>query len=130
MTSEHGAAQLRDQRSPFADWFVSRAEVENLIGERATDLLAYVVSAASGDAIGADVFSTALAASGTDAHNPDVTESERLLLDWARQAATNHRTVDAGVQSRFEGAFAASTRAQLVRFTALTVATSVVRLVG
>ena len=51
-------------------------------------------------------------------------------VDWARQAATNQRTVDAGVQSRFDGAFAAFTREQLVRFTALTVATSVYRLVG
>jgi hypothetical protein len=123
-------SEPRDDRSPFSDWFAARTEVEKLIGERATDLLAWVVSSASGDEAGANVFSAALAASGTTAESPDVTESERLLLDWARQAATNQRTVDAGVQSRFEGAFAASTRSQLVRFTALTVATSVVRLVG
>jgi hypothetical protein len=116
--------------SPFADWHASRSEVQKLIGQRAADLLAWVVSDASGDAVGAASFRDSLAASGTPVENPDVTEAERLLLDWARQAATNQRTVDAGVQARFDGSFTESTREQLVRFTALTVATSVVRLVG
>jgi len=116
--------------SPFADWHASRSEVEKLIGQRATDLLAYVVTDASGDEVGAASFRDSLAASGTPVENPDVTETERLLLDWGRQAATNQRTVDSGLQSRFDGAFAAFTREQIVRFTALTVATSVVRLVG
>jgi hypothetical protein len=116
--------------SPFANWHESRAEVEKLIGQRASDLLGYVVTSASGDAVGAAAFSAALAESGTEAERPDLTETEGLLLAWARQAATNQRTVDSGVQSRFDGAFAAFTREQLVRFTALTVATSVYRLVG
>jgi hypothetical protein len=116
--------------SPFADWHASRSEVESLIGQRAADLLAWVVTDASGDAVGAASFRDSLAASGTPVENPDLTEAERLLLDWARQAATNQRTVDAGVQARFDESFTASTREQLVRFTALTVATSVVRLVG
>jgi hypothetical protein len=121
---------INSDLSPFADWHACRAEVEKLVGGRATDLLAWVVADASGDTVGAEAFRESLAASGTPVDNPDVTEAERLLLDWARQAATNQRTVDAGVQSRFDGSFAPSTREQLVRFTALTVATSVAHLVG
>src|ERR1700712_5031226 len=117
-----------DALSPFAEWAALRDELGPLIGERAVSFLAYSILDEADAFEGAAYFREALAASGNDVDVPQVTENERLLIDWGRQVTGND--VAADMSERFARAFSASTRDVLIRFTALTIATAITETFG
>jgi hypothetical protein len=123
------SATIDNAASPFEQWHSLRTEVEGLIGERATTLLAYTVAETSGATALASRFGGELAASGTSVAAPQVTETEGVLLEWARQVAADPWVTPSNA-ARFESAFTAATRTRIVRFAALTIATSVAQMRG
>jgi hypothetical protein len=116
--------------SPFAEWYSLRDQLVPYIGERVFDLLAFAISDARGDAVNSGRYRSILAESGNNVDNPQVTETEQLLIDWARSAAQDPRSIDEARRARFERAFNPQLRQLLVAFTALMIATSFVATVG
>ncbi len=103
-------------------WYRLRDELEPYIGERAVSLFAYSISDAYGCVVCAASFRRVLTESGDDPDNPEVTETEQLLLDWGRMLADHPADVPADVRARLEEAFSPKLRLMLVAFAGQTVA--------
>lgn len=86
-----------------AGWLALGDELAPFIGERAFLFFAWAVCDASGSRAGSDYFRAALVKSGNDPENPQVTETEQLLMDWGRLAPNDEITDD--LRLRFERAF-------------------------
>jgi len=110
--------------SPFPEWETLREEIVPYVGERALELLAFVVFDEVDGFEGATYFRESLRTAGTDVDAPEVTESEGLLIRWGRLFARDPEGIPADVQAQFERAFNPQLRDKLVRFAALTVATA------
>lgn len=117
---------MTDQISPFDEWYALSEELVPFIGERAYSLFAHAVFDESGHASAAEYFRGELTAAGTDVDDPQVTETERLLIDWGRQVARDAGGLDVTWRTRFETAFNPALRSAIIRFAALCIATSVV----
>ena len=96
--TEAESPDLRDQLVPF-------------IGERAVALLSYALADAAG-AESAAGFRDSLVAAGEDPDNPQVTEAEQLLIDWARDPS------DKSLQQRLAATFNAPLRGLLAEYAA------------
>lgn len=96
------------------------------IGERAALLLAYSVSVGASSAVPSAFYRRILVDRGEDAENPQVTEAEQLLIDWAREVGRNPAAIDPELRSRIEGAFSVPLRSELLSFAAAVVASGVV----
>lgn len=103
-------------------WYRLRDELEPYIGERAVSLFAYSISDANGCVVCAASFRRVLTESGDDPDNPEVTETEQLLLDWGRMLAANPGGIAAEFRARLEEAFTPKLRLMLVAFAGQTVA--------
>lgn len=121
---------MSDLISPFAEWHSSRDELVPFIGERALALLAFTLFDESGGTVGADHFRALLVDTGNVVDDPQVTETERLLIGWGRLVARDSRELDVEVREQFGHAFNPALRDLLVRFAALTIATSVTENLG
>ncbi|HLU63952.1 MAG TPA: hypothetical protein VKY66_05430 [Protaetiibacter sp.] len=106
----------------YMGWYTLRDELEPYIGERAVSLFAYAISEANGCVVCAASFRRVLVESGDDPDNPEVTETERLLLDWGRMLARAPGEVPAEFLARLEEAFSPKLRIMLVAFAGQTVA--------
>jgi hypothetical protein len=106
----------------YMGWYRLRDELEPYIGERAVLLFAYAISEANGCVVCAASFRRVLVESGDDPDNPEVTESERLLLDWGRMLPSLSSEVPAELRARLEVSFSPKLRLMLVAFAGQTVA--------
>lgn len=114
----------------YMGWYTLRDELEPYIGERAVSLFAYAISEANGCVVCAASFRRVLVESGDDPDNPEVTESERLLLDWGRMLANRPGEVPSDFLTRLEAAFSPKLRVMLVAFAGQTVAMNVFATAG
>jgi hypothetical protein len=114
----------------YMGWYTLKDELEPYIGERAVSLFAYAISVANGCALCAASFRRVLVESGDDPDSPEVTESERLLLDWGRMLAAPPREVSEEFRARLEQAFSPKLRLMLVAFAGQTVAMNVFATAG
>jgi hypothetical protein len=121
---------VSDEISPFAEWYEARDKLVPFIGERALSLFAQAVFEECGGLAGATWFRKSLVDSGTDVDNPQVTETERLLIDWGRLVARDARELDTRWREQFESTFNPALQQLLVRFAALSIASAVVDNVG
>ncbi|HEY4269949.1 MAG TPA: hypothetical protein VGM94_17330 [Galbitalea sp.] len=117
---------MTDQTSPFDEWYAISEELVPFIGERAYSLFAHAVFDQCGAEAATAYFREQLAVAGTDVDQPQVTETERLLIDWGRQVARDANALDADWRRRFDSAFNPRLRVSLIRFAALCIATAVV----
>ncbi len=114
------------QISPFQEWYALSEELVPFIGERAYSLFAHAVFDECGATAAAEYFRGELAESGTDVDHPQVTETERLLIDWGRRVARDAGAIGGDWRARFDATFSPSLRPAIVRFAALCIATAVV----
>jgi len=114
----------------YMGWYTLRDELEPFIGERAVLLFAYAISDANGCRVCAASFRRVLVEAGDHPDSPEVTETERLLLDWGRLLATDPNGIPAEFSSRLELAFSPKLRLMLVAFAGQTVAMNVFATVG
>ncbi len=104
----------------YAGWLDVREELEPLVGERAVTLLSLAIAESCAAPYCVAEFRGALEAGGDDPDAPQVTEAERLLLDWGRAVASDE--VPADLAARVEAAFQPRTRAVLAGYAGLTIA--------
>jgi hypothetical protein len=116
------------QTSPFPEWADLHESLLPFLGERAVGLFSYAIFDASGAAQAAATLKSQLTVLGNDVDAPEVTETERLLIDWGRAVALDPSGVAEEWGTRFERAFTPALRHILVRYAALTIATAVVEL--
>lgn len=116
--------------SPFSEWYTLRDELVPLIGERAFLLFAFAICDEFGGVSGADYFRSRLVETGNDVDNPQVTETEHLLLELGRLVVRNPNDIATENHPQFESVFSPHLRLLLVKFAALMVATNIVSAVG
>jgi len=114
----------------YMEWYTLKDELEPYIGERAVSLFAYAISDANDCLVCSVFFRRILIESGDDPDDPQVTETERLLLDWGRLIALDPHGIPPEFRARLEEAFSPRLRLILVAFAGLMVATNLVNTVG
>jgi hypothetical protein len=119
-----------DAISPFTEWYQLRDELVPRIGERAFSLFAHAICEESGGVATSARFRKTLVESGNDVDNPQVTETEQLLIEWGRLIALDPHGIALERYPQFERAFSPQLRLSLVSFAGIMLATNIVRAVG
>lgn len=114
----------------YAEWDTLKDELVPYIGERAVTLFAHAIVSGSGSEAVAARFRRTLLEGGEDPDDPQVTETERLLLDWGHQIASNPASVTEEFAAKLERAFSPKLRLLLVAFAGQTVGSAVFASVG
>jgi hypothetical protein len=114
----------------YMEWYTLKDELVPFIGERAVSLFSYAISEASDCLICSSFFRKVLLDSGEDVENPQVTDAEKLLMDWGRMIARAPDGIPAEMYERLEATFQPKLRLILLAFAGLMVATNLVNTVG
>jgi hypothetical protein len=114
----------------YTQRFTLRDEVVPYLGERAVSLFCYAISQEYGGAIPTAYFRRVLTEAGDDVDNPQVTETEQLLIDWGRLIARDPHGVPDEMYARLEETFNPRLRTLLVAFAGLMVAVNLFATVG
>ena len=114
----------------YTEWYTLKSQLVPYIGERATTLFCYAISEANESLVGSTYFRKALVDSGENVSNPQVTETEQLLMDWGRLIALSPSAIPDEMYGDLEKAFTPRLRLILVAFVGLTVATNLLNTVG
>jgi hypothetical protein len=114
----------------YMQWHRLRDEVVPWIGERAFALFSYAISDENDCAASALYFRRILVDGGDDPDNPEVTETERLLMDWGRLIARSPHDIPDAFYARLEEKFSPERRLTLLAFAGQMVATNVFNTVG
>lgn len=97
--------QLREQIVPF-------------LGERAVTLFAFSVADGFPSPAVARPFRDEIEESGDDPLDPQVTEAERLLIDWGRLLGAHRESEQPGLSARVDQTFQPRLRELLVEYAA------------
>lgn len=116
--------------SAYTQWFTLRDAVVPYLGERAVSLFCYAISTEYGGPIPSAFFRKVLVDAGEDLDNPQVTETEQLLIDWGRLIARDPHGVPDEMYARLEETFNPRLRTLLVAFAGLMVAVNLFSTVG
>ncbi len=114
----------------YTAWFTLRDELTPFLGERAVTLFCFAISDAYPAPYPTTVFRRELEQNGDDPVSPQVTEAERLLIDWGRALGAGAASVPAELAERLEQTFQPKLRLLLTAFAGLMVAVCVVTVVG
>jgi hypothetical protein len=108
----------------YMEWYTLKDELVPFIGERAVSLFCYAISDANDCLVCSVFFRRILIESGDDPDDPQVTETEQLLLEFGRRIALDPAGVDDAFRARLEEKFSPKLRVILVAFAGLMVATN------
>lgn len=100
-------------------------ELVPYIGERAVSLFAYAIARGTGAQTPTAAYRKALIDGGETPEDPQVTETERLLLDWGAAIGADPSSVTDEMAGRLERAFSPKLRLLLVAFAGQVVAAAV-----
>lgn len=114
----------------YQGWFTLRDELVPYLGERAVTLFSFAISDGYPAPYPAGFFRRELELNGDDPVDPQVTEAERLLIDWGRGLGAGAASVAPGLAARVEQTFQPKLRLLLTAFAGLTVAVCVFTVVG
>lgn len=114
----------------YTRWYELRDALVPFLGERAVALVCYAVADEKGCDAAVAEFGRPLVDSGENPDDPQVTETERLVLDWVRLIARDPAAVPDEVVTRVEAALSPQLRLQLVALVGQLVATTVVIAAG
>jgi hypothetical protein len=114
----------------YRRWFELREELARLVGERAVTLLSLAISEGARAPFCVAAFRRDLLDAGDDPDAPQVTEAERLLIDWGRAVGADPAAIPAELVARAEATFRPSTRVVLAGFAGLMSAIAVFSLVA
>lgn len=114
----------------YSQWFTLRDAVVPYVGERAVSLFCLAISDEYGSQICAEYFRAVLVDAGEDLDNPQVTETEQLLIDWGRLIARDPHGVPDEMYAHLEERFNPTLRTLLVAFAGLMVAVNLFTTVG
>ncbi len=108
----------------YTSWFRVRDELVPFLGERAVTLFCFAISDGYGAAYLSGVFRRELEQNGDDPATPNVTEAERLLIDWGRAIGAGAASVPAELTARVEHTFQPRLRLLLTAFAGLILASA------
>ena len=114
----------------YMEWYTLKDALVPFIGERAVSLFSYAISEANDCLICSVFFRKILIDSGEDVDNPQVTETEQLLMDWGKLIAKAPHDIPHEMYARLESAFTPYLRLILLSFAGQMVATNIVNTVG
>jgi len=114
----------------YTAWFELRDELIPFVGERAVNLFCFAISDGYPAPYPATFFRRELELTGDDPLDPQVTEAERLLIDWGRGLGAGAASIPADLADRIEQTFQPKLRLLLTAFAGLMVAVCVVTVVG
>ena len=114
----------------YLGWFALRDELVPYLGERAVTLFSFAISDGYPAPYPAGFFRRELELSGDDPVDPQVTEAERLLIDWGRGLGADAASVSPELTARVEQTFQPRLRLLLTAFAGLMVAVCVFTVVG
>jgi hypothetical protein len=114
----------------YTAWFALRDELIPFLGERAVTLFCFAISDGYPAPYPATFFRRELELNGDDPLDPQVTEAERLLIDWGRALGAGAASVPAELAQAVEQTFQPKLRLLLTAFAGLMVAVCVVTVVG
>ena len=114
----------------YMEWYTLRDELAPYIGERAVSLFSYAISEENDCLVCSVFFRKVLIDSGENVDNPQVTETEQLLMDWGRLIARDPHNIPDEMYTRLEAAFSPKLRVILVAFAGQMVATNLINMVG
>lgn len=114
----------------YAEWYTLRDELVPFIGERAFALFSHAISDENDCLVSSVFFRKVLIESGEDLENPQVTETEQLLIDLGRLIARSPSDIPDEMYTRLQRAFNPKLRIILVAFAGQMVATNLVNIVG
>lgn len=114
----------------YSQWFTLRDAVVPYVGERAVSLFCLAISDEYGSPMCAEYFRAVLVDAGEDLDNPQVTETEQLLIDWGRLIARDPHGVPDEMYAHLEERFNPTLRTLLVAFAGLMVAVNLFTTVG
>lgn len=114
----------------YRSWFRVREEIEPYLGERAVNLFCHAVSAAIGAPYCVAYFRGVIEAGGDDPDSPQVTDAERLLIDWGRAIGQAPAAIPDELVARVEATFQPRLRLLLTGFAGLMSAVAVFTLAG
>jgi hypothetical protein len=114
----------------YAAWFALRDELIPFLGERAVNLFCFAISDGYPAPYPTTFFRRELELHGDDPVDPQVTEAERLLIDWGRALGAGAASVPTELAQAVEQTFQPKLRLLLASFAGLMVAVCVVTVVG
>ena len=114
----------------YMEWYTLRDELAPYIGERAVSLFSYAISEENDCLVCSVFFRKVLIDSGENVDNPQVTETEQLLMDWGVLIARDPHNIPDEMYTRLEAAFSPKLRVILVAFAGQMVATNLINMVG
>jgi hypothetical protein len=114
----------------YMEWYTLRDELVPYIGERAVSLFSYAISEENDCLVCSVFFRRILIDSGENVDDPQVTETEQLLMDWGRLIARDPHAIPDEMFARLEAAFTPTLRVILVAFAGQMVATNLINMVG
>jgi hypothetical protein len=114
----------------YRAWFGIREQLEPYLGERAVDLYCHALTAALGAPYCVAHFRRVLEANGDDPDAPQVTDAERLLIEWATAIGADPSAIPGELTARVEATFQPRLRLLLTAFAGLTTAVAVFTLAG
>jgi len=114
----------------YSAWFDLRDELIPYLGERAVNLFCFAISDGYAAHYPATFFRRELELSGDDPLDPQVTEAERLLIDWGRALGAGAASLAPELRDAVEQTFQPKLRLLLTAFAGLMVAVCVVTVVG
>jgi hypothetical protein len=114
----------------YTAWFALRDELIPYLGERAVNLFCFAISDGYPAPYPTEFFRRELELNGDDPVDPQVTEAERLLIDWGRALGAGAASVPSELGDQVEQTFQPKLRLLLTAFAGLMIAVCVVTVVG
>jgi len=114
----------------YTSWFALRDELIPFLGERAVNLFCFAISDGYPAPYPTTFFRRELELNGDDPLDPQVTEAERLLIDWGRALGAGAASTPAALRDAVEQTFQPKLRLLLTAFAGLMVAVCIVTVVG
>ncbi|TPW76072.1 hypothetical protein [Schumannella soli] len=114
----------------YAQWYALRDELVPYVGERALALFGYAITDALDSLHGTAWFRRQLIDGGGDPDSAEVTETERVLLDWGRRIGDDANAVPDEIAAVIQTKFSPGLRLMLVAFAGQTVAAAVFAAAG
>ncbi len=110
----------------YDSWRRLRAELVPYLGERAVSLLSLAVMSGRGSTGWTERFRAEVSRGGDDPDDPQVTETERLLIEWATAVGQDPASVSDDLAARLTGKLTPRLRLMLVAYAAQLIAATVV----
>lgn len=108
----------------YMEWYTLRDQVVPFIGDRALSLFCYAISTGNQCLICSVFFRKILIDSGENPDQPNLTETETLLMDFGRELATDPANISDEIYGKLQANFTTEQIVTLIAFAGIMAATN------